>query len=89
VRPGGRIVVLGNVDGASVEIRPAHLILKEISLIGTKSITRTEMSRLVGLVSSGVLQSDVGSSWPLDQAVEAHRCLGEVGITGRAVLSVA
>lgn len=37
VRSGGRVVLVGNVEGGAAEIRPAHFILKEISLIGTKS----------------------------------------------------
>ena len=34
VRPGGRVVVLGNVEGQEVSIPPAYLILKEWSARG-------------------------------------------------------
>lgn len=89
VRPGGRIVVLGNVDGSSVRIKPAHLILKELSLIGTKSITRAELVRLTGLVSRGVVPVEVGQRWDLADAAAAHRAMNGSAVAGRGVLVIA
>jgi len=85
-RPGGRIVVLGNVEGGTAEIRPALLILKELTLLGTKSVTRDELRSVVGLVSDGVLQIDEPRVRPLDEAVAAHSDMERGLSAGRTVL---
>jgi acryloyl-coenzyme A reductase len=86
VRPGGRIVVLGNVEGGTAEIRPAMLILKELALLGTKSVTRDEMGEVVRLVAEGVF--DVAEPTPrgLDEAPAAHAELERGDAAGRTVL---
>ena len=73
VRPGGRIVVVGNLEGSTATIRPAHLILKEISLIGTKSSTEDELDRVLRMVADGVLEPQVAETIALEDAVTAHR----------------
>jgi acryloyl-coenzyme A reductase len=87
LRFGGRAVLVGNVEGKPAEIKPAHFILKEISLIGTKAITRLEMERLLGLISRGVLSPEAGETFPLEAAAEAHRAVAENRTTGRLVLT--
>lgn len=88
VRPGGRIVVLGNVEGKEVSIPPAYLILKEISLIGTKSCTTEEMRRLLDLLATGEIRADVNEVVSLDQAPEVHRRMESGESVGRIVLEV-
>jgi acryloyl-coenzyme A reductase len=87
LRFGGRAVVVGNVEGKPAEIKPAHFILKEISLIGTKAITRLEMERLLSLISRGVLVPEAGETLPLAEAAEAHRAVAENRTAGRLVLT--
>lgn len=86
VRPGGRIVVLGNVEGGTAEIRPALLILKELSLLGTKSVTRAEMAEVVRLVDEGVFEVGGPRIRPLDEARAAHAELESGAVGGRTVL---
>lgn len=88
VRPGGRVVVLGNVEGQEVSIPPAYLILKEISLIGTKSCTMQEMDALLALLATGELHADVTEVLPLADAAEVHRRMEAGQSTGRIVLDV-
>jgi D-arabinose 1-dehydrogenase-like Zn-dependent alcohol dehydrogenase len=88
LRPRGRVVVLGNVEGRKVALPPAYLILKEVSLVGTKSITREEMKKLLELVARGVLKPTVSERFPLVHACEAHRRLEESSGAGRVVLTV-
>lgn len=83
---GGRLVVVGNVTGGSAELSPALLILKEISLIGTKSITAAEMANVVAWVADGRLAAEVERTLPLERAAEAHRLLEERALSGRVVL---
>jgi len=89
VRPGGRVVVVGNVEGKEVSIPPAYLILKEIALLGTKSCTTGEMATLLDAVASGRLEAEVTEVVPLDHARVLHQQMEDGRGTGRAVLEVA
>jgi D-arabinose 1-dehydrogenase-like Zn-dependent alcohol dehydrogenase len=86
VRPGGRVVVLGNVEGGAVPIQPALLILKEIALIGTKSVTREEMAAVLSLVTDGTFPVPAVRRRPLAEAAAAHREMELSQSTGRTVL---
>lgn len=89
VRPGGRVVVVGNVQGKEVPVPLAYLILKEISLIGTKSCTREEMAAVLALIKEGRVRPDVSEIIPLEQARELHERMEAQSVSGRVVLEVA
>ncbi|MES1924379.1 alcohol dehydrogenase catalytic domain-containing protein [Salinisphaera sp. T31B1] len=89
VRSGGRVVMLGNVEGLPAEIRPAHFILKEISLVGTKSCTADEVARALALIRTGELAVDVGEAIPLADAARLHERMDANAAEGRLVLEVA
>jgi D-arabinose 1-dehydrogenase-like Zn-dependent alcohol dehydrogenase len=88
VRPGGRVVVVGNVEGKEVSVPPAYLILKEISLVGTKSCSTGEMRELLVKLARGQLRADVSEVVPLDKAPDVHRRLESGENVGRLVLAV-
>lgn len=88
VRNGGRIVIVGNVEGKPVEIRPAHFILKEISLIGTKSCTLPELETALSLVAGGEIDLELRESLSLEKGAEAHRVMEQENLQGRLVLEV-
>lgn len=88
VRPGGRVVVVGNVEGTEASIPPAYLILKEISLLGTKSCTTGEMRSLLDLLARGELTADVTDTVPYAEVADVHRRMEEGSAQGRIVLEV-
>lgn len=88
VRAGGRVVVIGNVSGKPSEVRIAHLVMKEISLLGTKSCTSDELAEVMRLVASGQLAVDISRVIPLDQVGEAHVDMEERRTSGRILLAV-
>lgn len=88
IRNGGRIVVVGNVEGKPVEIRPAHFILKEIGLTGTKSCTLPELETALSLVASGKIHLELGESLSLEKGAEAHRTMEEENPQGRMTLEI-
>ena len=88
VRTGGRVVVIGNVSGAPSEVRIAHLVMKEISLLGTKSCSNEELSEVMRLVAAGELSVDINRVIPLDDVREAHIDMEEQRSSGRIVLEV-
>jgi acryloyl-coenzyme A reductase len=89
VRPGGRVVVVGNVEGKEVSIPPAYLILKEIDLRGTKSCTTGEMAALLEAVATGRLTAEVTGVEPLARARAVHEDMEAGRGSGRSVLEVA
>ena len=89
VRPGGTVVVVGNVEGAEVAIPPAYLILKEIALVGTKSCTRDELGALLAEVAAGSLTADVTDIIDFTRAREVHEQMESGNAMGRTVLQVA
>lgn len=88
VRPGGTVVVLGNVEGKEVSIPPAYLILKEISLVGTKSCSVGEMQQLLASLGRGDLRADVSEIVPVAEAADVHRRMESGANLGRVVLEV-
>lgn len=89
VKPGGTVVVVGNVEGAEVSIPPAYLILKEIALLGTKSCTNQELEALLAEVAAGRLTADVTEVVDFTQARDVHEKMEAGGSMGRIVLEVA
>lgn len=88
LRDGGRVVVLGNVDGGSTTIKPALLILRELSILGTRSATKAELAAVLDLVSSGRIEVEVGGVFPFREAARAHSAMEDGGLEGRAVLAM-
>jgi len=88
LRDGGRVVVLGNVDGGSTTVKPALLILRELSILGTRSATKAELASVLELVSSGRITAEVGGIFPLREAARAHAAMEGGGLEGRAVLAM-
>lgn len=88
VANGGRIVVLGNVDGAAAQLPPAVLILKELTLLGTKSCTRHELETVLEMIAAGRLDVSQLTKLPLAEAAEAHRQLERGAGAGRTVLQL-
>lgn len=88
LRDGGRVVVLGNVDGGSTNVKPALLILRELSILGTRSTTKSELGAVLDLVSSGRIEVEVGGVFPFRDAPQAHTAMEDGGLEGRAVLKM-
>lgn len=88
VRPGGRVVLVGNVEGGEATIKPAYLILKEVSLIGTKAVTTAEMDEVMSMVADRRLAVHVEEIVPLERAADVHRALEAGTAHGRTVLAV-
>jgi len=89
VGTGGRVVVVGNVSGSPAEVRPAHLVLKEIALLGTKSCSEEELAEVMRLVALGELSVDIAERRALDAVRQAHADMEEQTASGRIVLEIA
>ena len=84
--PGGRVVVVGNLETGTVDLNPGLVIVKELEIIGAFPTTREELDESLRLVADGKIRPFVSDAVPLEQAGKAHFRLENREIAGRVVL---
>ncbi len=85
--PGGRLVVVGNLETRPVAVNPGLVILKELEIKGAYATTKEELAQAFELLVTGVLRPWVDEVLPLRDASQAHQRLEERAVTGRLVLT--
>jgi acryloyl-coenzyme A reductase len=91
VRTGGRIVLVG-YTGSAADYPPLpseRLVLGQISLVGSRYVTRRELRRAFDLVARGLVRPVVADEVPLERANDALAMVREDRVTGRVVVRVA
>lgn len=84
--PGGRVVVVGNLDTGSFELNPGLVIVKELEILGAYATTREELDVALDLAAKGFVKSCVTDVRPLSEAAVVHARLERRQISGRVVL---
>lgn len=84
--PGGRLVVVGNLETGTVNLNPGLVIVKELEILGAYATTREELDEALRLTASGTVRQFVSESVPLAEAGRAHFRLENREIAGRLVL---
>lgn len=84
--PGGRLVVVGNLETGTVNLNPGLIIVKELEILGAYATTREELDEALQLTASGTVRQFVSESVPLAEAGRAHFRLENREIAGRLVL---
>jgi len=87
LRPGGRLVVVGNVAPGNVALNPAVAILKEIEVVGSAHAVVSELIQVVDLVRRGRLSPLIAARMPVSEAAAAHALLETRATIGRIVLT--
>ena len=85
--PGGRLIVVGNLETRPVAVNPGLVILKELEIKGAYATTKEELRQAFELLVTGALRPWVDEVLPLRDAWRAHQRLEEHTVTGRLVLS--
>jgi D-arabinose 1-dehydrogenase-like Zn-dependent alcohol dehydrogenase len=85
--PGGRLVVVGNLKTASVDLNPGLVIVKELEILGAYATTQAELDEALRLVGTGAIRPWVSEVLPLSDAPHAHDRLEKRGVAGRLVLA--
>jgi D-arabinose 1-dehydrogenase-like Zn-dependent alcohol dehydrogenase len=85
--PGGRVVVVGNLESGTVELNPGLVIVKELEIIGAYATTQAELEAALQLTHQGLLTPFVTEVLPLREAASAHVRLENRKVAGRLVLS--
>lgn len=86
VAPGGRVVVVGNLDTGTFDINPGLVIVKELEILGAYATTPGELAIAFDLIAKGHVKSPVSSVLPLHDAVSVHTRLQNRAVSGRVVL---
>jgi acryloyl-coenzyme A reductase len=85
--PGGRVIVVGNLETGTIDLNPGLVIVKELEIIGAYATSQTELETALRLTHEGLLSPFVTEVLPLSAAAEAHRRLENRAVAGRLVLS--
>jgi len=94
--PFGRMVIYGAASGERAEFSGIQLMYKNQSVIGywlTAWMSRPDKTAeaakgLMQYLASGKMRIIVGNTFPLHQAVEAHKAIADRKTTGKVVLTV-
>ncbi len=84
---GGRVVVLGNVEGREVSIAPGLLIGRRISVQGSGSATLEDLRRALAMIAAGQVRPLVDRVLPFTEVARAHALLDARQVSGRIVMS--
>jgi acryloyl-coenzyme A reductase len=84
--PGGRVVVVGNLESGTIELNPGLVIVKELEILGAYATTAGELETALGLTHAGKLSPFVSEVLPLGDAAKAHTRLENREVAGRLVL---
>jgi propanol-preferring alcohol dehydrogenase len=90
VRTGGRVVLVGyTVAAADYPPLPTErVVLGQISVTGSRYVTRRELRRAFDLVARGLVHPIVAEEVPLERANDALAMVREDRVTGRVVVRV-
>ena len=85
--PGGRVIVVGNLESGTIDLNPGLVIVKELEIIGAYATTQAELETALQLTHCGALTPFVTEVLPLRDAASAHVRLENRNVAGRLVLS--
>jgi D-arabinose 1-dehydrogenase-like Zn-dependent alcohol dehydrogenase len=83
---GGRMVIVGSHTGTELKASPQAVIANEWEILGSRNVTKRELSEVVTLVAAGRVKPIVTGIYPLEEAEALHQKLRKQEIIGRVVL---
>lgn len=83
---GARWIFVGQLTGEFVQINPAQIFLRDISIKSAKSTSRKQLQDCLELVRLGQVKPVITGELPLESAAEAHREVESGHSTGRILL---
>ncbi|SDP13788.1 D-arabinose 1-dehydrogenase, Zn-dependent alcohol dehydrogenase family [Klenkia soli] len=86
LRPGGRLVLVGNTVPGDLPLDPGLVIVRELAVLGSAHAARADLEEVVDLVARGAVHPLAAQVWPLTEAAAAHAALDARTLVGRAVL---
>lgn len=86
LRPGGRMLVVGNTSGPKFELDIRYIFVKQISILGSTMGNRNDYATVMRMLFEGQLQAVIGAELPLAEGRQAQEMLQEGNIYGKIVL---
>jgi acryloyl-coenzyme A reductase len=86
LRPGGRLLIVGNVNQERFALNPGYTILFEISIFGSAVSCRKDLEDVLSWAANKDITPIIERSLPLSQASEAQEHLSKGGAFGRTIL---
>lgn len=86
---GARWIFVGQLTGEFVQLNPAQLFLRDISIKSAKSTSRRQLQDSLELVRLGQVKPVITAELPLERAGEAHRDVESGHSVGRVLLKPA
>jgi propanol-preferring alcohol dehydrogenase len=80
---GGTLVTVTTFPGVSFPVTPRHLVLNEVSIVGSRYVGRQELEEAARLVAAGEIHPVVSALRPLERVEEIHELLTAGGLIGR------
>lgn len=84
----GRLVTLGGA-GRPFQVDAMQLLQKELSVLGSRYVTRLEIVETLEIVARGEVWPMVSEIRPMEEAEELHALVEAGKVTGRAALRIA
>jgi NADPH:quinone reductase-like Zn-dependent oxidoreductase len=88
VTRNGRIVTCGGTAGYQVTMNIAHVFHKQLSILGSNSTTRWELSQITPFLLDGTFDPVIDRVLPLAEAGKAHQHLEDRQQVGKVVLEL-
>jgi NADPH:quinone reductase-like Zn-dependent oxidoreductase len=88
LRPGGRVLTVGNTSGPELEIDNRFVFHRHASIIGSTMGPHADYIDVMRLVFAGKLKAVIGATYPLEDYAEAHRVLDANEVFGKIVLEI-
>ncbi|MGC9210054.1 MAG: zinc-binding dehydrogenase [Acidilobus sp.] len=86
LRPGGTLVLVGNVTGEEITLRrPALVVMRELKITGTAAYTKAEFEEALRLIGEGVVKPFY-RVYGLDEINKAYQDILDGKVIGRAVI---
>ena len=87
LRPGGRVVVSGATSGTNPPADLARVFFKQLEVVGSTMGTRSELSRLVSLLTVSGTRPLIARELPMSAAAEALATVAAGDVFGKIVLT--
>lgn len=87
-RRGGAVVTVGSTTGAVVQIHLGEIFRRRITVFGAYMGKTAILPRLLPLFSRGYLMPVIDSTYPLEQAAQAHAHMERGDFFGKIVLEI-
>jgi NADPH:quinone reductase-like Zn-dependent oxidoreductase len=89
VRPGGRVIVCGSTSGAVASLELQRLFFLQIEVIGSTMGSKSELERLLAMLSTTGVRPVIDSTFALADARDGFERLAGGDIFGKVVLTAA